>query len=154
MKSIRSSYATKFLLLIGGLLAAGIAVNILFAPGVFYSGYGIDVGSNVSLANELKAPAGVLFVAGLLMLAGVVRSACVKPSLAAGAVIYLSYGLSRLSSIVTDGAPHDELIIAVVIELAIGTICLADLKYFRDSGQMPETSDTDAWTMQCEEEAA
>ena len=46
MSSIKSNYATRFLLLISGLLAAGIAVNILFAPGVFYAGYGIDFSSD------------------------------------------------------------------------------------------------------------
>lgn len=154
MKSFKSNYATRFLLFISGLLAAGIAATILLAPDVFYAGYGIDVSSDASLANELKAPAGVLLIAGLLMLTGVLRADCVRPSLAVGAVIYLSYGLSRLFSILTDGTPHDGLIMAAVIELVIGTICLADLKYFRGSGQSHRHSDRGSWAVTCKEESA
>ena len=58
--NVPSLYVTKGLLLTSGLLAAGIAATILFAPDAFYASYGIDIGSNVNLANELKAPAGVL----------------------------------------------------------------------------------------------
>ena len=65
------SYMIKGLLLVSGLIAVGIAVAILFMPDAFYAGYGIDTGANVSLANELKAPAGMLLIAGLLVLAGV-----------------------------------------------------------------------------------
>ena len=117
---------TKGLLLASGLLAAGIAATILVAPDVFYAGYGIDVGSNASLRNELKAPAGALLIAGLLMLAGVFRAGLASSSLALAAVIYLSYGLSRLSSMATDGIPHGGLVGAAVLEISLGVICLLD----------------------------
>ena len=101
--NVFSSYLTKGLLLASGLLAAGIAATILFAPDAFYTAYGIDIGSNVNLANELKAPAGLLLVAGLLMLTGVFRAELAVLSLTTATVIYLSYGLSRLFSMATDG---------------------------------------------------
>ena len=129
MKDINSmtrlnSYLTKGLLLTSGLLAAGIAAAILFAPDAFYASYGIDTGSDVSLANELKAPAGTLFIAGLLMLAGVVRTEFTVVSLGTASLIYLSYGLSRILSMVIDGIPHNGLVGAAVLEIAIGAICL------------------------------
>lgn len=117
-------YLTRGLLLTSGLLAAGIATTILFAPDAFYAGYGIDTGSNVSLANELKAPAGMLLIAGLLMLAGVVRTELAGESLATASLIYLSYGLSRLLSMATDGIPHSGLVSAAILEITIGAICL------------------------------
>lgn len=119
-----SSYLTKGLLLTSGLLAAGIAATILLAPDAFYAGYGIEPGSNVSLANELKAPAGMLLIAGLLMLAGVVRTELTVASLATATLIYLSYGLSRLVSMVIDGVPHSGLVSAAILEIAIGIISL------------------------------
>ena len=118
------SYRVKGLLLISGLLAAGIAAAILFAPDAFYAGYGIDTRSDVSLANELKAPAGMLFMAGLLMLVGVIRAELTVTSLGTASLIYLSYGLSRLLSMVVDGIPHSGLVSAAVLEIAIGVICL------------------------------
>ncbi len=129
--SVFSSYGSRGLLLASGLIAAGIAATILFAPNAFYRDYGIDIGSNVSLANELKAPAGALLIAGLLMLAGVFRSEFAIPSLATATAIYLSYGLSRLLSMAIDGIPHSGLVGAAVVEIAIGVICFLDLTRHR-----------------------
>lgn len=129
--SSSSMYVTRGLLLVGGLLAAGIAATILFAPEPFYAGYGIDLGSNASLANELKAPAGTLLLAGAAMLAGVARPAYAATSLAIGSIIYLSYGLSRLLSFAVDGRPHDALVSAAILELVLGAICLLGLLRLR-----------------------
>lgn len=129
--NVFSFYVTKGLLLTSGLLAAGIAAMILFAPDAFYTGYGIDIGSNVNLANELKAPAGVLLIAGLLMLTAVFRVELIVPSLATATAIYLSYGLSRLSSMAIDGVPNGGLVIAAVLEITIGLACLARLMRLR-----------------------
>lgn len=126
-----SVYLTRGLLLASGLLATGIAATILVAPDTFYAGYGIDVGSDVSLANELKAPAGTLLVAGLLILVGVAKPRYALTSLAIGSVIYLSYGLSRLLSIAVDGFPHSALVSAAMLELALGAVCLLSLVRFR-----------------------
>lgn len=132
--NVFSLYVTKGLLLASGLLAAGIAATILFAPDAFYSGYGIDIGSNVNLTNELKAPAGVLFIAGLLMLAGVFRTGFEVPSLATATAIYLPYGLSRLLSMAIDGVPDTGLVSAAILEIAIGVTCLLGLMRFRRRG--------------------
>lgn len=124
-------YAAKGLLLASGLLGAGIAATILFAPEAFYTGYGIDIGSNVNLANELKAPAGLLLTAGLLMLVGAFRAVLVVPSLAVGSVIYLSYGASRLLSMTIDGVPNKALVIAAVLEIVVGVACVIGLTFLR-----------------------
>lgn len=125
--SIRSSYATRALLLASGLIAASIAAMIFIAPHAFYGSYGIDLGADASLANELKAPAGALLLAGILMLAGVVRTEFTIPSLATASAIYLSYGLSRVLSMAIDGLPHSGLVSAAQLELVIGAICFVDL---------------------------
>jgi hypothetical protein len=119
--NVFSAYLIRVLLLASGLLAAGIAATILFAPDAFYTGYGIDVGSNVNLANELKAPAGLLLIAGLLMLIGVFRAGFIIPSLATATVIYLTYGASRLLSMTLDGAPDSALVTAAMLEIAVGS---------------------------------
>ena len=126
-----SLFVTRGLLLVSGLLATGIAATILAAPDPFYAGYGIDVSSDVSLANELKAPAGTLLIAGLLMLVGVVKPRYAVTSLAIGSVIYLSYGLSRVLSMAVDGFPHSALVSAAMLELVLGAICLLGLVRLR-----------------------
>lgn len=73
-KVFKDSYMMKLTLLVSGLVAVGVAGTILLAPEVFYAGYGIEVEGDATLVNELKAPAGVLLAAGLLMFAGVFRT--------------------------------------------------------------------------------
>lgn len=126
-QNVYGSYGTRGLLLASGIIAAGIAAAILFVPNAFYGAYEIDIGSNVSLTNELKAPAGALLLAGLAMLAGVFKSDFAIPSLVAATAVYLSYGLSRVLSMAIDGVPHSGLVSAAVLEVVIGMVCLLDL---------------------------
>ena len=120
-------YGPRSILAMASLVAIAIAATILFAPGAFYSGYGIDIAGNPTLANELKAPSGALLVAGLLMFAGVVRRDWVVPALATASIVYLSYGFGRITSIALDGIPHSGMISATAIELVIGCVCAAAL---------------------------
>lgn len=120
-------FATRLVLLPSALIAIAIAATILLAPEAFYAGCGIEIGGDATLANELKAPAGALLVAGLLMLAGVFRTRFAIISLTTATVVYLSYGLSRLLSIAVDGLPHSGMISAAGIELVVGAVCLAAL---------------------------
>ena len=126
MKSKGSKVVTvrKLVLLLSGLVAGGIAVTIFSTPDAFYATYGIELAGNTNLTNELKAPAGVLFVAALLMLAGVFRARLTSVSLIAATVIYLPYGLSRSLSIAVDGVPSGGLVGAAIFEIAIGVVCL------------------------------
>ena len=131
MNHFGTPYSIRVMLFLCGLIASGIAATILFAPDAFYAGYGIEVGSNATLANEMKAPAGALLVAGLLMFAGVFRSQLAFISLATATAVYLSYGLGRLISIAVDGMPHSGMVNAAGIEIVIGTVCLLTLLYVR-----------------------
>ena len=124
-------HITRLILVASGLIAVAIAVTILFAPDAFYAGYGIRVGGNATLANELKAPAGALLAAGLLMFAGAFRLKYAALSLTIAVVVYLSYGLSRVTSIAIDGIPHSGMVDAAVIELIIGAVCLLTLTRIR-----------------------
>ena len=117
----------KIFLALSGLIAAGIAVAVWTVPSAFYGSYGIDIAGDVNLINELKAPAGVLFVAGLTILAGAVRSRFTPTSMKVAAVLYLSFGASRLASFVFDGVPNDSLVAAALLEVAIGAIALFGL---------------------------
>jgi len=128
-----SLYVTRGLLLASGLLATAIAATILFAPDAFYSGYGIEIGSNVSLANEMKAPMGMLFLAGVFILVGAFRTEFAVPSLTIATITFLSFGLSRVVSLAIDGMPDSGLVSAAVLEIAIGVICFVDLMYLRRS---------------------
>ena len=131
-RTLNSSYLVKLTLLVSGLIAVGVAGTILLAPEVFYAGYGIEVEGDPTLVNELKAPAGALLAAGVLMFAGVFRTGLVTVSLTTASVVYLSYGLSRFLSMAMDGLPDGGLVSAAGLELGIGAACLLALLRARD----------------------
>jgi len=131
MSVLGGAYTARLVLFGSGTIAVTIAVAILFAPAMFYAGYGIDVTGDVTLANELKAPAGALLAAGLIMFAGAFRRELAVVSLTTAAIVYLSYGLSRLTSIAIDGVPHSDMVNAAGVELVIGAICLLTLLQVR-----------------------
>lgn len=110
------------LLGIGALVAIAIATSILFLPGAFYASYGIDPGGNTALLNELKAPALLIMLAGLVILAGFFRPPWRQRALWAGAVFYLTFGLSRLVSIAIDGVPPTGLLWAMASEFGLGLL--------------------------------
>ena len=61
----------KALLLVAGALLILVSIFILASPGVFYASNNIELGANVSLLNELKAPAGLLLAAGLFIIGAI-----------------------------------------------------------------------------------
>lgn len=146
-------YLTRGLLLVSGMIATGIAATILLAPTAFYGGYGIDIGANVDLANELKAPAGALLLAGLVMMVGIFKPEFTVSSLATSAAVYLSYGLSRILSIVVDGVPNSALLSATAIEIAIGAICAMDLMRHRKATFERRTAAVDTYYATAKEDA-
>ncbi len=114
--------ALMALLGVGALVALAIALAILFVPGPFYAGYGIDPAGNVALLNELKAPALLILAAGLAMLMGLARPAWRQRALWTGALFYLSFGLSRLFAMALDGPPPAGLLWAMASELVLGLL--------------------------------
>lgn len=147
-------YGTRGLLLVSGLVAMGIATMILFAAETFYAGYGIALHSDADLANELKAPAGTLLLAGLLMLVGAIRPKFTVMSLTAATAVYLSYGLSRCLSMAVDGVPNSELVVAGVFELALGSICSLDLIRHRTNNLKRKLTADRGWLAASEENPA
>ena len=117
----------KAVLFAAGSLLTLVAGFILGAPAAFYGSNGIDPGANLSLLNELKAPAGLLLVAGLYMLTAVFRQRLADNATALAALIYLSYAISRFASMVFDGTPASGLVQAAALEAIIGLACLAIL---------------------------
>ncbi len=109
----------RLLLGTGTLVALVLALAILFAPAAFYAGYGIAIGSDLALLSELKAPAGAVLLAALIMLAGLFRPTWLGHALLAGTMLYLGFGLGRLVALI-DGPPPVALLSATAIELAFG----------------------------------
>jgi len=127
---MKTSKALKTILLISGLIASAIGATILFAPDAFYASYGIELGGNLSLLNEIRASGGALLTSGLLIMSGAFVDKLTYTATVVSTLLYLSYGLSRIMSIAIDGMPVEGLIQAAALELIIGLVCIfALVKY-------------------------
>ncbi|MCB1491614.1 MAG: DUF4345 domain-containing protein [Rhodobiaceae bacterium] len=109
---------------ISGVTALGIGAFILSAPHAFYASYGISLGGDASLLSEPRAPAAGLAAFGVLMLAGIVRSAFSPVSVVSALTVFLAFPAGRLLGLVVDGVPSVSVLGAMIIELAIAALCL------------------------------
>ena len=98
---------------------------ILASPVDFYASNNIELGANVSLLNELKAPAGFLLAAGVFMIGAIFVHSQADAALWLAALIYLSYAGSRFMSMAFDGVPAAGLVQAAALEGIVGIACLA-----------------------------
>ena len=121
----RLAKAQKLLLLIAGSVLITVAALIFVFPADFYAANRIDLGANVNLLNELKAPAGLLLAAGLFMIVAIFVNSQADTALLLAALVYLSYAGSRFISMAMDGVPVTGLVQAAVLEGIIGLACLA-----------------------------
>lgn len=118
------SNVTKAVLVLAGLIIIFVGAGTLFAPEFLQATSGITRTSAPSLLNEIRASGGGLLVCGMVIVAGAFVSRLTFSALLLSTVLYLSYGVSRLYSMVVDGIPDDTLIQAFAIEIVVGLVCL------------------------------
>jgi len=126
-ESMKNSKLLNATLILSGLVAAGIGGAILFMPAAFHATNGIELGGNTSLLNEVRAPGGALLACGMLIVSGAFVASLTFTSLVVSSLLYLSYGLSRILSMVVDGFPVEGLVQATAFEMVIGMVCFATL---------------------------
>ncbi|WP_456787112.1 DUF4345 domain-containing protein [Cellulomonas sp. P5_C5] len=117
----------KALLIVAGAVAVVIGAAVLLTPVAFSESYGIVLGADPDALSERRAPGAGLLVIGALLVAGAFVARLRFTALLVGALVYLAYGLARVLSLVADGRPSDGLLVAGVVELALGAACLVAL---------------------------
>jgi len=119
------NHLTSVFLFISGLLLLVIGGSILLVPQAFhFVGNGIVLGDNPNLLSEIRAPGGLLAGSAVLILIGAFRPDLRTLAVILTVLVYGSFGLTRLFSLVLDGMPSTGLIGATVIELVIATVGL------------------------------
>ena len=116
---------TKSLLALSGALLGGIGGSLLIAPRAFLGMSHIHVAPDPSLLSEVSAPGGILIIIAVLMILGSIKARFTDLALVAGALVYGSYGISRMVSMAINGLPTESLIVATVIELSVAAILVA-----------------------------
>jgi hypothetical protein len=129
---MKNSNVLKTVLIISGLVLTGIGGAILCIPEAFFATNGIDLGENISLVNEIRAPGGALLASGMVIMLGAFVAKLTFTSAVISIVMYLSYGLSRMLSIAIDGMPAEGLVVATVLEILIGLVGVFALLKYRE----------------------
>ncbi|MEY8840683.1 DUF4345 domain-containing protein, partial [Cribrihabitans sp. XS_ASV171] len=93
---MRPTLFEKIALGLSGLTALAIGAFILFAPHVFYAGYGITLRHDANLLSELRAPGAGLAGFGLLMLLGIQRRKILTVAMTAALTVFIAFPAGRL----------------------------------------------------------
>ena len=115
-------FITPLFLAAAGGIAIVIGAAILFVPRAFFATSQIILEPNPSLMSEIRAPGGLLLVAGLFILAGGFVRRLTEPALMIVAIGFGAYGSARLISIAVDGLPSGSLVFATILELACAVL--------------------------------
>jgi len=135
---VKNSMLLRAMLGISGLIASGLGGAILLDPASFYAANGVQLGTNVSLLNEVRASGGALLASGLIILSGAFVTRMMFTSALVSSALYLAYGISRLLAMALDGVPARGLVNATVVELVIGLALLFAL--WRQARRQPITA--------------
>jgi hypothetical protein len=123
-------------LAVSGLMGAAVGGYLLIAPVAFRASYGIVTGSDPNELSETRAPGGVLLAFGIAILFAVAARRMMRAAAGASAILYLSWGLSRVLSAALDGVPSASLVVVGGVELAIGAASAAvAVSLGRDRGE-------------------
>ncbi|MCU4175227.1 DUF4345 domain-containing protein [Carboxylicivirga sp. N1Y90] len=128
---MRSINLVRILLFISGLIGLIIGLALTLVPVAFEASAGIDLGHDINLLSEIRAPGGSLLIGGVLIFLGAFISNLRLMSLVLSSVLYLGYGLGRLLSLFLDGMPHQSLFMAFLLELFIGALSLIAIFYLK-----------------------
>lgn len=121
---MEKSKVVRVLLMVSGIIGIGIGGALLFVPVAFEASAGINLGEDLNLLSEIRAPGGALLSGGIIIFLGAFIPKLTHMSLVLSSLFYLSYGFSRVLSMMIDGIPHNSLLSATIIEIIIGLLSL------------------------------
>lgn len=124
----RTALPQRAVLTIAGLVIVLIGGASLLVPVWFREVNGIRMEAGAALLSETRAAGALLLAAGVTVLLGAFVPRLARTAAAVGAVGYLATALARLVSLVADGSPGSGLLVAGVVELALGLACLRLLR--------------------------
>lgn len=115
---------TRTILAGSGAVLGFIGSFIMLAPEIFLATSEVIVGHDAGLMSEVTAQSGLLVIAGAFMMLSAIIVRLANTGLICGAVVYGSYGISRMISMNLHGTPSETLIVVTYFELAAAALLL------------------------------
>jgi len=129
---MKNSKVLKGFLILSGLLLTFIGGATLFMPVAMKASAGINIAGNISVINDTRASSALLMVAALLIISGAFSRKLTFTSSLLSVILFLSIGIGRIISIVSDGMPVDGLVKATGLELVLGITGAILFKVYQD----------------------
>ena len=86
------------------------------------SNSGIDIAGNVSVLNDVRASGALILAIAVLTILGAFARKLTFTSSLVSSLLFISLGIGRAVSMLTDGMPVDGLVKATGLEFVLGLI--------------------------------
>ncbi|WNJ20508.1 DUF4345 domain-containing protein [Pontibacter sp. G13] len=130
---MNNSKALKTYLIISGLLLSFIGGATLLMPVEMKASAGIDIASNISVINDVRAASAMILGVAILSLVGAFNPKLTFSATLSTILLFLSLGAGRVISILIDGMPVEGLLGATGLELVLGALGAVFFKVFQPS---------------------
>lgn len=101
----------------------------MVGPRAFIDSDGI---ASTDLLSETRAPGAALCAIGALLVFAAIRRRRLGAAALISTLLYLGYGGGRLVSMAVDGMPGGTIVVATIVELALGLASLVALRVVRN----------------------
>jgi len=115
---------SKLYLFIAGLILVLVGSYIGFLPGDYLTQLFGDKEFSFDSLSEMRGMGGSLFVIGLFVFSAAFIKRIESPALVISALIYGSFSVFRLLSLIVDGQPSSSILYALSIELLFTLIAI------------------------------
>ena len=112
---------------LNGWVAVLIGSFIILDPVSMLTSYGLQSDLSAGLLSELRAPGGLLFVAGLAIVYCALQPARIQNGLLLSVMVFGGYGGVRLLAMVLDGLPPVAIQLATAVEISLCVLSLVSL---------------------------
>ncbi|WP_109832271.1 DUF4345 domain-containing protein [Reichenbachiella versicolor] len=119
---MQKSKALKTYLIVSGILLTVIGGATLAIPVDMKASAGIDIAGNISVINDVRGTGALILGIALITIIGAFNQKLTYTSSIISALLFVSIGIGRLTSIALDGMPVDGLLKATGLELVLGLI--------------------------------
>ncbi len=130
---MKNSIVLKFILGIGSAMFFIAGSFSTFNPIGYVARNGVDITDKLTLLNDFRGTGALLIGASLIMFLGIIHERMRFTSTVVMAVLYSTFALGRVISIISDGLPVEGLVKATVVESVVGLIAIFALIKFREN---------------------
>ncbi|MCJ8278138.1 MAG: DUF4345 domain-containing protein [Bdellovibrionales bacterium] len=108
-----------------GVILIAIGTYISLSPAEYLGQFGMGVTDNINFYSDLRSMVGSLLVFGLVAMTGAFRKRFEESATLMSTIVFVAYGIFRITAIAIDGIPGGVILGATAIEIVFALIGLA-----------------------------